>query len=326
VARVNRYETTQIDSRNGSMRTLAQRVRNLDFEASSSSSFTLSALARTWVTNAAAAQGRTLSADQINQEIARIAKLDLAYYTRPESRDEQNNLVGETQDVTAKGTEFELNFNPSPHWTAKLNVTKMESIDSKLAPGVSQWITERLPVWQSIIDPELGRPWFTERYAGNSSASQYLASSVVSQLNVAKANEGKSRPQIRKYRANVSTSYRLAGLSDHRLLKPLTIGGALRWEDKSAIGYYGKESLPAVITELDPARPVYDKARLYADAFVAYRTRLFARKIGATFQLNVRNLQEGGRLQAISAFPDGTPNGYRIVDPRQFILTATFDL
>jgi hypothetical protein len=43
-------------------------------------------------------------------------------------------------------------------------------------------------------------------------------------------------------------------------------------------------------------------------------------------QLNVKNVQEGGRLQAVSAFPDGTPNAYRIVDPRLFILTATFDL
>lgn len=41
---------------------------------------------------------------------------------------------------------------------------------------------------------------------------------------------------------------------------------------------------------------------------------------------NVRNLQESGRLQAIGVFPDGTPNAYRIVDPRQFILSATFDL
>jgi hypothetical protein len=65
---------------------------------------------------------------------------------------------------------------------------------------------------------------------------------------------------------------------------------------------------------------------LYGDLFVAYRTRLFADRVNATFQLNVRNLQESGRLQPISAYPDGTPNGYRIVDPRQFILTATFDL
>jgi hypothetical protein len=45
-----------------------------------------------------------------------------------------------------------------------------------------------------------------------------------------------------------------------------------------------------------------------------------------TVQLNVKNVQEGGRLQPIRAFPDGTPNSYRIVEPRLFILTATFDL
>ena len=49
-------------------------------------------------------------------------------------------------------------------------------------------------------------------------------------------------------------------------------------------------------------------------------------KISATFQLNVRNLQESGRLQPISAYPNGRVSGYRIIDPRQFILTASFDL
>ena len=49
-------------------------------------------------------------------------------------------------------------------------------------------------------------------------------------------------------------------------------------------------------------------------------------KFGATFQLNVRNIQEDGRLQPINAGPDGAPNSYRIVSPRQFILSATFEL
>jgi hypothetical protein len=40
----------------------------------------------------------------------------------------------------------------------------------------------------------------------------------------------------------------------------------------------------------------------------------------------VRNLQEGGRLQPLAAFPDGRPYHLRIVSPRQFILSATFDL
>ena len=86
------------------------------------------------------------------------------------------------------------------------------------------------------------------------------------------------------------------------------------------------QQLPAIITDLDKNRPIYDRGHLYADLLVGYRTRLFARKIGTTLQLNVRNVQEGGRLQPISAYPDGTPNAYRIVDPRQFILSATFEL
>jgi len=40
----------------------------------------------------------------------------------------------------------------------------------------------------------------------------------------------------------------------------------------------------------------------------------------------VRNIFEGGRLQRIGAYPDGVANDFRIVDPRQFLLTATFDL
>jgi len=139
-------------------------------------------------------------------------------------------------------------------------------------------------------------------------------------------NQGKSRPQIRKYRFNLSTSYRLAGLGmDREWIKRFTVGGALRWEDKGAIGYYGVEQLPAVITALDPNRPAYDKARTYVDLFTSYRLKVFS-KFSTTLQLNVRNVQENGRLQPISVFPDGTPNAYRIVDPRQFILSATFEL
>jgi outer membrane receptor for monomeric catechols len=109
-------------------------------------------------------------------------------------------------------------------------------------------------------------------------------------------------------------------------LKRFKVGGGLRWEDKGAIGYYGLQQFPASITDLDPTRPVYSKANLYADAFASYRTKLFSNTVGATFQLNVRNLHENGRIQAIAAYPNGTPNGYRIIDPRQFILSATFDL
>ena len=132
--RANKYDTTQIDSRNGSMRIIAQRIRNLDFDSPNGNQFfNLTTRARSWVTNAAAAQGRALTEDQINQEVSRITKLDSAYLTRPESRDVQNELVAETQDVTARGIELEVHWNPTPFWTTKFNATKQESIDSRMS-------------------------------------------------------------------------------------------------------------------------------------------------------------------------------------------------
>ena len=49
-------------------------------------------------------------------------------------------------------------------------------------------------------------------------------------------------------------------------------------------------------------------------------------KVRGRVQLNVRDALENGRLQRIAVNPDGTPWNYRIIDPRQFILTTTFDL
>jgi hypothetical protein len=216
----------------------------------------------------------------------------------------------------------------------KMNVTHMKAINAKIAPGIEDYANSRLPVWQSIIDPETGQPWWTSDYdttAGIRTAEDYYTRLVIAPLAIAKSTEGKRRTQTREYKANFLTSYRLAGLTEHRTLKKFTVGGALRWESKGSIGYWGvdvEENLAAKlpVLELNRDRPIYDKARLYADAFVTYRTRLFADKVNASFQLNVRNLQESGRLQAIQVNPDGVANVFRIIDPRQFILTVTFDL
>jgi hypothetical protein len=146
-----------------------------------------------------------------------------------------------------------------------------------------------------------------------------------------KEQEGKSRPSIRRYSGRISTSYDLAGITSNRVMKNFKVGGAFRWEDKGAIGYYAKGYSPDnpisyIYTALDPDRPIYDEAHAYFDAFISYRMKLWHDKVKATFQLNCRNIQENGRLQPIGAFPDGTIHTYRIVDPRMFVFSATFDL
>jgi hypothetical protein len=168
--------------------------------------------------------------------------------------------------------------------------------------------------------------WWNTNYGGSQTPAQNYATFVDTPYLVIQQQEGKANPQVRRYNARVSTNVQLAGFSDHSLIKRFSVGGAIRWEDKSAIGYYGLQQYPAVITALDPNRPIWEKGRYYFDAFVSYKTKILAMNIPTTLRLNVRNLQENGRLQAIGAFPDGTPHSFRIIDPRQFILSATFDL
>ena len=105
------------------------------------------------------------------------------------------------------------------------------------------------------------------------------------------------------------------------------MGGSYRWASAAAIGYRG--GLPdadGVLRSLDATKPVYDKARGSLNTLLTYRTKLFHNRIGTRFQLNVNNVFENGRLQPVAVNPDGTPWNFRIIDPRQFIFSTSFDL
>ena len=97
--------------------------------------------------------------------------------------------------------------------------------------------------------------------------------------------------------------------------------------DQAAIGFLGAApDADGPVRTLDRTKPVFDKARGNLSLLVTYNTKLFNDRIRARFQLNVQNVNESGHLQAVAVNPDGSPWQYRIIDPRQFILTASFDL
>jgi hypothetical protein len=319
VIRLNKYETRQINSRSGASTTISRALWNFDFNTNA---FGLQQEVTEWVTAAANAAGRTLSDAELNAELTRIMGVP------PRNKSEIDAIpVADTDDILGRGHEVEIHYNPIPHWTMHVNFTEQRTINSRLAPNIATYSEQRLPFWTTIVDPRTNTLWWNTNYgsAAETPFQQYRRV-VANPLQIAKATEGLVRPQVRRYRGNLTTNFRLAGLSDQWLVKRFNIGGAVRYESKGAIGYYGLQELPAVVTDYDYQRPIWDKAHWYFDAFVGYRTRLWRDKIGATFQLNVRNLQEGGRLQPIAAFPDGSAYSVRIISPRQFILSATFDL
>jgi outer membrane receptor protein involved in Fe transport len=323
VLRVNRWQTQQLNKTSG----IASRVLRVDIPNNSGQAWILNVQATNWVT----ALNPAWTQDQVAAEVAR--QTGISTNTLNALVDQFNNVTS-TQDVTARGTEIELNFNPTRHWTLAGSVTETEAINTNVNRDVEQYINERMKIWTTIVDQRTGQLWWNTNYGGTQTAAQNFATFVQSPFNVIRQLEGKANPQLRRYAARASTNYRLAGITEHPFWRNINIGGAVRWEDRGAIGYYGVQKLPATITDLDTKNPIYDKSNLghgfrgnyYFDAFVGYRRKLWGDKVGATFQLNVRNLQENGRLQPIAAFPDGTPSAYRIVDPRQFIFSVSLDL
>jgi hypothetical protein len=324
VVRANQFITRTTNDRSGNSSTLATRSVKMDvFDGQNARNFSLDVRARQWLQ--ATQPGLTGAA--LDAAVAKEIQMDPVVLAALQTSVNFGGLpIAEGQDALSKGKEIEIHYNPSNYWTIKGSFAENETIQAAVAQDLLDYLAERMPVWNSIIDKETGLRWYTSSYSGQQMPQNYLPGNVTSSLAIAQQTVGKSLPQVRKYRANVSTNLHLRGLTEHRLLRSFNIGGALRWEDKASIGYYGLQSLPAIINDLDRDRPIYDKSRMYVDLLAAYRTKIWSNKVGLTVQLNVRNVQEGGRLQPVSAFPDGTPNAYRIVDPRQFILTATFDL
>jgi outer membrane receptor protein involved in Fe transport len=349
VIRGTHYDNLQKDAQTNDMSTVAGRVLRIDFPTlgagSPTPSHNLYGNALRWV-SADTSLTPTQVTDKV-QQLTGISAADLAYYSNA------TPPIGATSDVRSVGTEIEINYNPTRYWTFTGSVTDTKSVTQNISSALVNWINERMPTWTSVQDPSIrdadaiaeGNPnkyWWLHHYTQSGTApalgtaATYTASAATPQDNynafvkapfaIMQAQEGKNNPQVRRYAFRGSTSYQLAGISDHTVLKHMTVGGAIRWEDKAAIGYMGVQSLPAIITDLDPNRPIYDKAHYYVDMFVSYKTKLWSDKIGATFKFNVRNLGENGRLQPVGAFPDGSIHTFRIVDPQQFILTASFDL
>jgi outer membrane receptor protein involved in Fe transport len=343
---VNRYQTVQKNARNGSTAVLATRPLRLDGDLLTSGAgndpFDLEDAATTWVTQLKYGSTATFDTRTPSEQSAILTEVYTTYMggldaARFIATRAQSSTV-DVNTIESKGLEFEINYNPSSYWTLTANVTQQKAVDTALSEKIAQYVALRLPWWTTVKVPtalttdgvallNAGRNWWDVGSGTGQLPSNFYAASIDAPYALAVANTGKPRPQTREWRYNASTRYQLAGITENKWLKNASIGGSLRWEDKAVIGFLGAApDADGVSRHYDANKPVYDKARVYADLMAGYSTKLFNGKVRANIQLNVRNVFENGRLQVFGVNPDGRPRDYRIVDPRQFILTTTFDL
>jgi len=289
----------------------------------------------------------TAQETQVQADAAKIWQLPYTYY-------DGSNIFA-TRNANAKGIEAEINYNPSRNWTMKFTFGKQDTKYSSVLKEFDAWYNVRYPVWEAAkasnyllpqyqslatyVSPSAGGTPvdltnFLTSYGyntsvtladafGNTNVTNYYNINVTPQVLLARDLEGQSAPGQRKYRWSYLTNY---SFSEGRM-KGWSVGGVERWEDKSIIGYYGKAS-GANGTQMDVSdttKPIYDSANFYTDLWVSYTRKVFSDKVRMKLQLNVANVFENGGLQTVSVNYDGSPYAFRIIDPRQFILQASFD-
>lgn len=267
--------------------------------------------------------------------------------------------LGATRNAEAKGIEAEINYNPTRNWTMKLTFGKQDTKYASVLKEFTPWSEKRLAVWKAakasdyllpqyqqyatyVTNDGTGREVnltnFWSAYGYNSAVFPEQANAfanaeanyngvVAPQLAFDRDLQGQSVQGQRKYRWSFLTSY---NFSDG-WLKGVTIGGNERWEDKAVIGYHGKASGvnkfngEPVMDISDVSRPIYDGAHYYTDLWISYRRPILNDKVRMKIQLNVSNVFESGSLRPVAVNFDGTPYSFRIIDPRLFTLTTSFE-
>jgi hypothetical protein len=258
-----------------------------------------------------------------------------------------------TATNVSKGKELQLTYNPTRTWTMKVTIGQQFATYFKALREITDWINFRKPQWEKLVANDLqtvytlsngnkmylGKYWEGYGFSGDAPSNTTGAtgsphatynSIVEPGLYQLTAQEGAKQANLREWTANYLTSYSF----QQGKLKGLAVGGSVRWQDKAVAGYFGDTNpakfahptaVDASIVYPDLNRPITLKAETHIDLWVSYQRKMFSDKTKMKVQLNVRDATQKGGLQAILFNPDGTPAQYRILDPRSYFVTTTFD-
>jgi hypothetical protein len=218
-----------------------------------------------------------------------------------------------TQDVVAEGYEFDVTFNPTSQWRISLNAAEQITVNDNTGLQFRKMMNEIAPVWGgTAANLPLGIG------TTNDLGTDYRSINV--DVRKQELLDGGPAPELRRWRFNAVTNYTFKSGK----LNNLRIGGAYRWQDKSAIGFPVVVGPDGTTGILDVKNPYYGDTESNVDLWIGY-SRKFSEKIRWSIQLNVKNVAIGNRLIAVSAQPDGTIDTPRIATPQLWVLTNTFE-
>ncbi|MBI5691424.1 MAG: hypothetical protein HZC55_15170 [Verrucomicrobia bacterium] len=228
-----------------------------------------------------------------------------------------------TSDTRSTGNEYEAIVNPLPGWRLAFSVAENEAVKADVARQdlafANEWVAnvrakdngalingQRNPVQSATLGT------FLAQYDGEH----------VTFIRTSAAQSGVATAEIRKWRTNVVTRYEF----QRGLLRGLSLGGALRWQDKVGIGYPNISATPNTQYVPDIAHPLYGPSDTQVDLSLGYRNKFRLRGTSVSWNVgvNVRNLNARDRIIPIAANADGSYATFRIPPERTWSVTNSF--
>jgi hypothetical protein len=242
-------------------------------------------------------------------------------YANAQASTNRNSNDNDTQDFTSKGFEFEIAYNPTPHWTMLMSIAKQQTITSNTYPVLQQYVKDFvLPTW---VNSNFAKNYIINDISGQTLA-QVAQTTIIDPVSQSITEDGNPAKEERQWRANFNTSYAFGKHSNiiPKYFGSLTVGGAVRWEDKMGIGFgVAKNALGNM--SFDRSQPFYAPAQTFVDLFVRSEYPL-PKNRNFTVQLNVKDLTNHNELVPFYANPDGSKL-YRILEGRLFVFSATLE-
>lgn len=252
-----------------------------------------------------------------------------------------NPGIVDTSDFVAEGQELEVQLRPTKGWHLAFNVARQKSVRNNTGQAVYDLVyntplkdgSTLSTAWSSnaaaniaITSGAVGVP------SGSGTLKYIFEGEILRPISFARAQDGGTVSELREYRANAVAKYNFRG----GLLSGWGVGGAVRWEDKPAIGYRvstfkvdgTRTDEPLTGTNyraFDPTLPIYGPEEWTLDAFLSYSRKIFQDRVNLKVQLNVRNLFAEDSLIPVQSNPDGSMAIGRIQLPRTFRLSAQFE-
>jgi outer membrane receptor protein involved in Fe transport len=228
-------------------------------------------------------------------------------------RDDRIGTVVGTTDVLGTGYEFDVTYNPTRQWRISFNAARQDAVSGNTGAEFVKLMALLGPIWNGTAGS------LPESATSGNTLGQIFAQ-VKADVDKAVLLDGSPSPELRKWRFNVVSNY---SFTEGRL-KGWRVGGALRWQDKVAVGYPVRV-LPDGSGVFDVTKPYFGPSERNIDGWIGYSRKIYRDTVRWSAQLNVRNIGVGNKLIPVNAQPDGTYNTMRIAEPQTWTLTSSFE-